>query len=92
MMSKLIRSSHFQTVKLIINYRAKWYIKVIKLGLVFCGIGDILLVWPSLSVLGIVAFAIGHICYIFAFGFEPRAWIPAIIVFLCITGSICYDI
>lgn len=43
----------------------------ILLGLTFCCIGDAFLPWPGYFEIGMLAFAIGHICYILAFGFKP---------------------
>ncbi|GJQ68637.1 putative YhhN family [Trypoxylus dichotomus] len=67
-----------------------WYAKVIIVGLVFCGIGDVLLVWPDLFELGVLAFAMGHVCYIVAFGFEPLAWKLGSIMGACFTGGLVY--
>lgn len=45
--------------------------KKILFGLICGCIGDYLLIWPRYFEAGIVAFAIGHIHYIRAFGFTP---------------------
>ncbi|CAG9856748.1 unnamed protein product [Phyllotreta striolata] len=47
------------------------YSRRILLGLVFCCIGDALLLWNQYFDLGMLAFTAGHIQYIRAFGFEP---------------------
>ena len=53
----------------------KAYNKWILFGLSSCCVGDVLLVWQDMDVrlfvLGIVAFYIGHIGYLTAFGFRP---------------------
>lgn len=41
------------------------------LGLAFCGLGDALL--AIVFEIGMLAFAVGHICYTLAFGLEPKA-------------------
>ncbi|KAK9696326.1 YhhN family [Popillia japonica] len=69
---------------------AIWYVRVIILGLIFCGAGDAILVWHHLFELGVLAFAIGHICYMIAFGFEPLAWRLGIGVGICATGLLGY--
>ena len=50
-----------------------FYSICIKIGLLFCGVGDIFLVYDSEGYLipGIITFAIGHIFYILACGFSP---------------------
>ncbi|KAL3267300.1 hypothetical protein HHI36_011431 [Cryptolaemus montrouzieri] len=47
------------------------YSRRILIGLVFCCFGDAFLVWPSYFEVGMMAFALGHMNYILAFGFEP---------------------
>lgn len=48
------------------------YSRHILLGLVFSGIGDILLVWAKMFFIhGMISFGIAHILYIRAFGFPP---------------------
>ncbi|XP_025834744.1 lysoplasmalogenase-like protein TMEM86A [Agrilus planipennis] len=47
------------------------YSRKIIAGLLFCCIGDAFLIWPQYFCLGIVAFGVGHISYILAFGLKP---------------------
>ncbi|VEN56784.1 unnamed protein product [Callosobruchus maculatus] len=47
------------------------YSRRILSGLIFCCIGDALLVWNQYFDIGMFAFIIGHIYYILAFGFKP---------------------
>lgn len=56
------------TVNLYFRYK---YSRRILSGLIFCCIGDALLIWNQYFDLGMVAFIIGHINYVLAFGFKP---------------------
>ncbi|XP_008191792.1 radial spoke head 14 homolog [Tribolium castaneum] len=47
------------------------YSRRILVGLIFCCLGDAFLIWPGYFEAGMLAFAIGHINYILAFGFKP---------------------
>nr|CAH7754355.1 unnamed protein product [Callosobruchus chinensis] len=47
------------------------YSRRILSGLIFCCIGDALLVWNQYFDIGMFAFIIGHVYYILAFGFKP---------------------
>ncbi|CAH1159772.1 unnamed protein product [Phaedon cochleariae] len=47
------------------------YSRRILTGLVFCCAGDALLIWNQYFDLGMLAFIIGHIQYVLAFGFKP---------------------
>lgn len=47
------------------------YSRRILMGLIFCCIGDALLIWNQYFDLGMLAFIAGHIQYIRAFGFKP---------------------
>lgn len=47
------------------------YSRRILVGLIFCCLGDAFLIWPGYFELGMLSFAIGHINYILAFGFQP---------------------
>ncbi|KAJ3659139.1 hypothetical protein Zmor_010844 [Zophobas morio] len=47
------------------------YSRRILVGLIFCCFGDAFLIWPGYFEMGMLAFAIGHINYILAFGFKP---------------------
>lgn len=52
------------------SFRYK-YSRRILVGLIFCCLGDAFLIWPGYFELGMLSFAIGHINYILAFGFQP---------------------
>lgn len=47
------------------------YSRRILIGLIFCCIGDACLVFSEYFEIGMIAFGIGHIYYILAFGFKP---------------------
>ncbi|XP_023011937.1 lysoplasmalogenase TMEM86A [Leptinotarsa decemlineata] len=47
------------------------YSRRILTGLIFCCIGDALLIWNNYFDLGMLAFIIGHVEYVRAFGFRP---------------------
>ncbi|KAG5885908.1 hypothetical protein JTB14_012155 [Gonioctena quinquepunctata] len=47
------------------------YSRRILTGLIFCCIGDAFLIWNQYFDLGMLAFIIGHIQYVLAFGFKP---------------------
>lgn len=51
-------------------FRYSYYRKIIT-GLLFCCVGDAFLLWPEYFELGMIAFALGHVNYIMAFGFKP---------------------
>lgn len=66
---------------------SKSYATFISIGLLFCSIGDIFLVHDieEFFISGLIAFAIGHIFYIIAYGFKPLRlplFLPLIIAFL----------
>lgn len=55
---------------LFFTFRYKYSRRIIA-GLLLCCIGDALLIWPQYFLLGMIAFAVGHVNYIMAFGFKP---------------------
>ncbi|KAM3183658.1 hypothetical protein ACTXT7_009909 [Hymenolepis weldensis] len=84
---------------------SKSYTTFISIGLLFCSIGDIFLVYDieEFFISGLVAFAIGHGFYIIAYGFKPLRlplFLPLIVAFLIMNyhfasvlrGSLVYAI
>lgn len=67
-MSKCFNIKRFFSILFICRYR---YSRRILVGLIFCCLGDAFLIWPGYFEVGMLAFAIGHINYILAFGFKP---------------------
>uniref|UniRef100_A0A6P7GKQ3 lysoplasmalogenase n=1 Tax=Diabrotica virgifera virgifera TaxID=50390 RepID=A0A6P7GKQ3_DIAVI len=66
------------------------YSRKILLGLIFCCIGDALLVWNQYFDLGMLAFMIGHLQYIMAFGFKPLQVPLATVLFTLGTMVVFY--
>ncbi|XP_045481115.1 lysoplasmalogenase-like protein TMEM86A isoform X3 [Harmonia axyridis] len=66
------------------------YSRRILTGLVFCCLGDALLVWPNYFTAGMIAFAIGHVNYIIAFGFKPLNFTVGVIVLALDIAGIIY--
>uniref|UniRef100_A0A8C4Y9N1 Lysoplasmalogenase TMEM86B n=1 Tax=Gopherus evgoodei TaxID=1825980 RepID=A0A8C4Y9N1_9SAUR len=53
----------------------------VRWGLMFSSVGDFRLVWPQLFIPGVVAFALAHVCYIWALGLRPnRPWLLLLLV------------
>lgn len=63
------------------------YASRILAGLIFCSIGDGLLLWNRTFVHGMLAFIIGHLSYIWAFGFSPVR-LPLGIVMFSLAGTV----
>ncbi|KAH9583780.1 Lysoplasmalogenase-like protein tmem86a [Schistosoma haematobium] len=61
------------------------------LGLLFSCLGDAFLVWPSLLIPGMAMFAITHILYIYAFGFQ-RLKLSILFILLPILLCVCVSV
>ncbi len=70
------------------------YNRRILCGLLFCCLGDVALVWQEKEfyfVLGMVAFACAHVCYIIAFGIHPfglKELIPCLLVCVLVLSAV----
>ena len=72
--------------------RMCFYNKCILTGLIFCCIGDALLIWQGskrMFLAGMAAFAVGHVAYIVGFGHKPFGLKE--LVFSCVTALSLYS-
>ncbi|XP_071055866.1 lysoplasmalogenase TMEM86A-like isoform X2 [Onthophagus taurus] len=76
-----------------INYEKeyKWFCYMVMFGLLFGSLGDALL-YIGNFIEGAASFAVGHIFYITAYGWNPRAWIFGVICYALIIGLSIYII
>lgn len=66
------------------------YSKHILYGLLSSVLGDALLIWDSLFIYGMIAFIVGHVNYILAFGFLPlRRVLGAVTYGVACGGKFC---
>ncbi|KAJ8982988.1 hypothetical protein NQ317_001429 [Molorchus minor] len=66
------------------------YSRRILTGLIFCCIGDAFLIWQQYFDVGMLAFIIGHIYYISAFGFKPVNLPLAAVLYFLATLVVLY--
>lgn len=66
------------------------YSRRILTGLIFCCIGDALLIWNQYFDLGMLAFIMGHLQYILAFGFKPLQIPLAMVLYTLGTMVVLY--
>jgi uncharacterized membrane protein YhhN len=61
------------------------------LGLVFSLLGDIFLLQPNQTfLLGLVAFLIGHLCYIIGFNASPLVWNPLMLPIVAVVAFVAF--
>lgn len=66
------------------------YTKYIQVGLAFGCIGDAFLVWPGYFAPGMIAFGIGHVFYILAFGLQPFKFTQGVVLMFLHVAAIFY--
>lgn len=83
--TKYPRSIFHEIIPIVFMYfqlhRYHWFAKRIAAGLIFCCIGDAFLIWPKYFDIGMISFAIGHIFYTTAFGFQRLEVLTGAIMF-----------